>query len=154
MTTDRAALERELAELEAEIADADGWGAGVGARYERIREIEVELRRMCRSTALPADAPPFDAVEALIRSIHTWYGLSIAEHFTSQAFAPILQRVREEAAAAERKAILLMAEAKATEWETKRTSAEEPIDFADVASRILPAGLRRFATAIRARGGS
>lgn len=40
-----ADLEAELAQLSAANAAATSWGAAVGARSERIREIESELRR-------------------------------------------------------------------------------------------------------------
>jgi hypothetical protein len=38
-------IEAEIAELAASNKAAPGWGAAVGARLERIKELESELRR-------------------------------------------------------------------------------------------------------------
>lgn len=52
--SERETLEVELSDLRATNANATSWGAAVGARSERIKEIERELRRMDSSAGAPS----------------------------------------------------------------------------------------------------
>ena len=53
MSEELKALEAERAELMAKNAAATSWGAAVGARSERIKEIDQELRRLAAPDQKP-----------------------------------------------------------------------------------------------------
>ena len=42
----REQIEQEIAELEAKQAAAPHWGAAVGARHERLKALQSELRQL------------------------------------------------------------------------------------------------------------
>lgn len=76
--SNRANLELELFELRAANDKATSWGAAVGARSERINEIERELRRMdeARDHAPAAPTPELDEDDPVVLAV----ARGIAEH--------------------------------------------------------------------------